>query len=326
MNATQSENQEGLPRYRYGISAMSGLRHICGVLLAFACLLPMLPVYASSILLINSADAPIYHEVEDAFRAEAESLCAGSDECPQIGSILAQDLTDESARDHDVLVFVGQQAKSRANSLTIDVPQLHLLVFREEYEKQAQCCDRTSAIYIEQPMERQLRFIRLLLPELRRIAVLIGPGSFTRESELLSLARGMGLEVELRRVASQRDIGPVLHQLRNEADILLALPDPGIYNHDTLSNILLSTYRNRIPVIGFSKGLVRAGALAAIYSSPETIGKEAAGKALQMMRGRSPDGAYPQHAEFTLNRKVARSLHIQIPTDDALRAHWGKKR
>lgn len=326
MNARQLENQEGLPSYRYDIPVMSRSRHLFGMLLAFACLLTMLPVYASSILLINSADAPIYREVEDAFRAEAESLCAKNDECPRIASILARDLSDESARDHDLLVLIGQQAKDQANNLTIDLPQLHLMVFREEYDRQAPCCDRTSAIYIEQPLERQLRFIRFLLPKLRRIAVLIGPGSFAGESELLSLARGMGLEVELRRVASQRDIGPVLHQLRNEVDILLALPDPRVYNRDTVSNILLSTYRNRIPVIGFSKGLVHAGALAAIHSSPGTIGTEAAGKALQILRGMRPDSTYPEQAEFTLNRKVARSLHLQIPTDDALEARWGKKR
>ena len=326
MNESQLENQEGLTRRGNGRPRMPGLRGICGMLLAFACLLPLVPANASSILLIKSADAPIYREVEVAFRAEVLRLCATSDDCPQVASILAQDLANESIQDHDLLVFVGQQPKSHANSLTATLPQLHLLVFRDEYEKRAPCCDRTSAIYIEQPLVRQLRFIRFLLPELRRIAVLAGPQSVSRTTELLSLAKGMGLEIELRRVESQRDIGPMLHQLRHEVDILLALPDPAIYNRDTLSSILLSTYRNRIPVIGFSKGLVRAGALAAIHSSPATIGTEAGGKALRMLRGAHPASAYPEQAEVTLNRRVARSLHLQLPTDNALRARWEENR
>ncbi len=326
MNESQLENQEGLPRHSKGTTCMAGLRRMRGMLLAFACLLPMLPATASSILLVKSADAPIYQEVEDAFRAEIQNLCTTIGECPQIASILTQDFTNNSPEGHDLLVFVGQQAKERTSDLAVTKPQLHLLVFREEYEKRAQCCDHSSAIYIEQPLERQLRFIRFLLPELRRVAVLIGQQPTIQTPELLSLARGMGLEVELRQVTSQRQIGPVLHQLRNEVDVLLALPDPRIYNRDTMSNILLSTYRNGIPVIGFSEGLVRAGALAAIYSSPATIGTEAAAKALRILRGNRVNSTYPQQTEFALNRKVARSLHLQVPTDNALRARWGEKR
>ena len=60
----------------------------------------------------------------------------------------------------------------------------------------------------------------------------------------------------------------------NDSDVLIALPDPIVFNLRTTRNILLSTYRKRVPVIGFSKSYVKAGALAAIYSTPEFIGKQ----------------------------------------------------
>jgi putative ABC transport system substrate-binding protein len=62
----------------------------------------------------------------------------------------------------------------------------------------------------------------------------------------------------------------IKHALHH-SDVLLALPDSNIYNSKTVKNILLTSYRYRKPVIGFSKNFVDAGALAAIYSDTEMI-------------------------------------------------------
>jgi len=200
--------------------------------------------------------------------------------------------------------------------------QLHILISQNDFAQVATCCDKAHAIYLEQPLLRQLDFIRFLLPDRRRVAVLLGEYSAHHREELESLGRGTGLDLQFREVASSDDIGRLLHELRDEADVLLSLPDPSIYNQNTLANILLSTYRNQIPTIGFSRGMVKAGALAALHSTPQTVGREAAEKALALLDGEQDSNAYPARHDFSVNPTVARSLHLQLPTDDDMSRRW----
>jgi len=62
-----------------------------------------------------------------------------------------------------------------------------------------------------------------------------------------------------------------LDELLIDSDVLLAVPDSEIYNSNSIRNILLSSYRRGIPLVGFSQAYVKAGALCAIFSTPEQL-------------------------------------------------------
>jgi ABC-type uncharacterized transport system substrate-binding protein len=79
----------------------------------------------------------------------------------------------------------------------------------------------------------------------------------------------------------------------------------------------LTTYRNRIPLIGFSAAYVKAGALAAIYSTPENIADQLAELTAQSL---SAAGAVkqiisPKYFSVSINSRVARSLGVQLKLD-----------
>ena len=73
-----------------------------------------------------------------------------------------------------------------------------------------------------------------------------------------------------------REIYPALTKVLASADVILAMPDPMIFNNGTIHNILLAAYREERPLIGFSPAYVRAGALAAVYSTPQQIAHQIA--------------------------------------------------
>jgi len=278
---------------------------------------------AGDILLVKSAGGGLYAQVEKAFLQELNSLCEARPACPGIHSVSADELASIQNVAYRLVILVGQNASRLADKVNPDSLQLHILISKQDFATVRECCGRTLAIYLEQPLLRQLNFIRFLLPERRRIAVLMSDNSAHYKEELASLARGSGIDIDFRVVNNTADIGRLLHELRDEADLLLSLPDPAIYNQNTLTNILLSTYHNRIPVIGFSRGMVKSGALAALHSTPETVGKEAARKSLQLLDGEPTSGFMPSLYDFSLNRTVARSLHLQLPTDAEINERWG---
>jgi ABC-type uncharacterized transport system substrate-binding protein len=77
-----------------------------------------------------------------------------------------------------------------------------------------------------------------------------------------------------------------------------------------------------VPVVGFSKGYVKAGALFALYSTPEQIGHHLADVVQQYFSSGEqllPPPHYPTYFSVVTNKSVARSFKITLPTEKALR-------
>jgi len=105
------------------------------------------------------------------------------------------------------------------------------------------------------------------------------------------------------------------------SDVFLSLPDPGIYNRHTISSILLTTYRYRVPLIGFSKSSVRAGALAAVYSSAQQIARQTATTIPLWLTNTGHYAtkiSYPEQFSVAINKQVARSLGIDMPDGSSI--------
>lgn len=183
---------------------------------------------------------------------------------------------------------------------------------------------KSSGIYMDQPTERQFSLLKSALPEARVMGVLI-----SREtSELASIKRlasasGYSLNVQL--VSAPENLAETLSHLLADSDALLVLPDTGIYRSDTIRNILLDTYRKRVPMVGLSQSYVRAGALCAVYSTPVQMADQAARIVGQFARtGKLPDFQYPDEFEVAVNKQVARSLGLTIKSAEQLRAEIGR--
>jgi ABC-type uncharacterized transport system substrate-binding protein len=112
---------------------------------------------------------------------------------------------------------------------------------------------------------------------------------------------------------SESEIYPALQRLLPEADILLALPDPAVYNSRTIQDILLTTYRFRVPMVGFSPAYAKAGALLAMYATPSHIGSQAADIARTVLAGHGLSAPqYARDMDIASNLHVARSLGISL--------------
>ena len=138
---------------------------------------------------------------------------------------------------------------------------------------------------------------------------------------LEKVAKGLGLQVEGETIARSDDLAPALRRVLQRGELLFALPDPEVYNKATLHNILLSTYHSNEPVIAFSPAYVKAGALAAVFSSPPQVARQVSEYLLQVPAGAKillPPPQHPKHFSVDVNRHVARSLGIVVASDAML--------
>ena len=169
-----------------------------------------------------------------------------------------------------------------------------------------------SAIFMDQPAHRQAHLIYALLPDKHNVGVLYSspqPGL----AQFRQTLAGHGLTLRDAEVNQAHPLSEGLQEVLQSSDVLLALPDTAIYNSSTLRNILLATYRSNVPLIGFSPGYVKAGALCAIFSTPAQIAAQVAELIRQFDDSDAlPAAHYPHEFEVMVNEQVARSLGLQI--------------
>jgi hypothetical protein len=167
-----------------------------------------------------------------------------------------------------------------------------------------------TAVYAEPAPADQLRLVALLYRRPVRIAAIIGAGT-----GYLKPVLGGAAEVE--ELAHGDDINRVLNRIAPN-EVLLAMPDSAVYNADNIRNILLSTYRHKQGVIGFSADMVKAGALASTYSDIEDVNAQVAELAAAFVAsGELAPPQFPRYFSTIVNEGVARSLDIEV--DDAAR-------
>lgn len=275
----------------------------------------------ADILLLQSGTATIYARAAEAFEQRLEQLCGGKKACPRARAAALPALPAALSDPPQLIVSLGHEAALQAFREAPDIPQLHALVSETEHQLHDRNGRGISALYLEQPLERQLAFIRFLLPDHRRIGILLSERTERLLPSLRRLTREADLDLRIIEVGSPREAGKRLHARGRDIDVLLALPDPVIYNRETLAGILLTAYQDRVPVIGFSQSMIRAGAIGGIYSSPRNIGIEAAQLALNILQDHRVIETHPSLLEVRVNRRVAGALHIRLPTDSEIQ-HW----
>lgn len=276
-----------------------------------------------AVLVVLSQQEKLYNEVVTGMREVIQEKNRITFEVLSVAEFIRRTQGISTAVQPDIIVAVGTQAAKAVLSETSNIPAYMTLLPRTSYEALLQEYERTrrarprsvSGIYIDQPFQRQMQLVRLILPKSRSLGVIYGPLSRENEKRLRIAADSEQLGLYAEAVQSEQELFGALTRVLDESDVLLALPDPVVFNKHTTQNILLETYRQQKPVVGYSRAYVAAGALAAVYSTPQQIGRQIGDELLQMrQRGSNtlPPARYPRYFAVEINERVARSLGIMI--------------
>jgi putative ABC transport system substrate-binding protein len=275
----------------------------------FACASEAAPLRVS---LLVAEEAGVYQEFAQAFSNESQRQ-----------SISLRVLSATALpTDTDLVIAVGiKSARIAANSR---FPVLCVLVTKAGFEKLLRelpanrKSNTFSALYWDQPVSRQVAMVMATLPEAKNIGLLLSEHSPDVES-LRKLIYENKLNLREKQLGSMESLYRDLESVLRESDVLLAIPDAEVYNSQTMRNILLATYRSKVPVVGFSSGYVKAGALCAVFSTPGQLATQAASLTKQFAETDIlPAAQYPTEFDVMVNHQVAHSLGITVKENAGL--------
>lgn len=289
-------------------------RIFCGLVLLLV--LP-LPTYGASdlrILVVLSDNLTPYENFANTFR---QNLPADF----QVTILEHPERFSENEQSKDLIVTVGAKATDWISGKT-KVPVLAVMVPGAEYagqpEKPAQTRQMT-AIYIDQPWSRQLALLNAALPGRKNVGVLYSSDTKLNLQALRNELTGHGYKLIARKVQGNETLAADLNEVLQHSDVLLAIPDSNIFNSSNIRHILLSSYRQHIPLVGLSQAYVNAGALCAIFSTPEQFAAQASVMANQFARTRRlAEPQTPTLYTIAVNQDVARALNVTTQSADFL--------
>jgi ABC-type uncharacterized transport system substrate-binding protein len=295
-------------------------RFILLVAMSWSGMLSAAPV---NIAIVLSDESAPYHETASSLRATLAQSSARTVVNSYSLSGRKNDFLKESP---DLIVTVGVGAAQELAAQNLPIPVLAVLIPRQAFEKIPRQRDYKyfSAIFLDQPLARQMELIRLATPDRGRIGVVLGPDSQGAQKSLQAAASEAKLGLAVEKISAAEELLPALQRVLADSDVLLAVPDPLVFNKGTVQSLLLTTYRYQDPVIGFSHAYVKAGALASVYTTPEQVGRQAGDVVLRVLGSRAtwlsaPE--YPKYFSVSVNYQVARSLGLSISDETVLLQH-----
>lgn len=212
-------------------------------------------------------------------------------------------------------------ARQRMPEWLASTPVFAGLLPRAPYEAMARALPAgSSAVWLDQPEERYFALLARAFPRQRRVGVLSGPQVQTRVPELEAAARQAGWRLTLSPlVQTVRDLPLALNAVLDKSDVLLALPDPAVFRNDTLLNILIASYRQRVPLVGYTESQVRSGAALGLYTRLTDVSRQLTdGLIAWLAGGRLPAPAPAFRGAVAINAQVARSLDLELPDESIL--------
>ncbi|WP_201348340.1 ABC transporter substrate-binding protein [Neptunomonas japonica] len=284
----------------------------------FTALLLFVPILCqansiSRVTLLLSSKQPVYQLVAKSIHS---SLHSSADiEEYTIDSI------NNISEPPEIVLTIGSTAFEKAlnkfKASPIIASFLPRRVYEELLERTLRKPNNTTAVFIDQSMSRQLALARLIVPTGVTIGTVFGASSIHERERLYHAAKKTGFNIKS--VALNSDDNPVntLQPVIQESDVFLAIPDQSAFNRASAKWSLFLALRLKKPLIGFSEKYVDAGALAAVFSSPQQIGKHAAETLNTYLETEVLVGpAHPKYFTVKTNLKSIQTINIQM--DDAV--------
>lgn len=281
------------------------------------CLL-LIPTFAFSqerVLAVMSSHGKIYQDFYSTLEDKLHKNIT-------ITRVSFSDINKEILSHHNFIVSIGYKAAKAVSKYKTKTPIIYSLIPDNESLRTSIPCKKTTCYkaYINQPINRYTKLFKTLFPKGKNLVLATTKANTRNSQQVKTASKNIGIVYKEIRI-QQQNISRIFINKLNNNDVLLALPNPDIYNANNAKSIILSTYHANVPIIAYSKSFAKAGALVSLYSSIDNIADKTASIVNKIIQDgpQKQKEYYPDNFTIEINSAVARSLNIDIDSESVIK-------
>ena len=210
-----------------------------------------------NVVIIMSSDSSYQQRVASRIREKMDA------EGNRSMIISSRDIASIAPNGKTLFISIGTDAMKRLHAFDSNAMTLRI---DDRIEDGRKYTSTKSDLVTAQPACRHILLIKAINPDWMSVGVLSSIHSADSAAALTRCAIEHNVNLRVYAITDRSDLLETLETAVEDNQVLLAINDPFIYNRHSIKNILLTAYRHRKPVIGYSESFVQAGAIAAVAS------------------------------------------------------------
>lgn len=276
-------------------------------------------LYSKELLVLLSDDQKIHNEIA--------SLIVNRSSLTATTRLYNEHTKSEEYSDDKIILSIGTRACNKAlENLEPNDKLICTLIPAQTYkalitkhsltDKKA---NRVTAVFMDQPIDRQIALARLVSPNAKSIGTVFGQTSVAQRAEFERIGLISNFETHIAFLDEAQNPVQILTPLIQRIDVFLAMPDNANFNRSVSRWALYITLRNKIPLIGFSSSYSEAGAVVSLYSTTEQLAYQTNETIITFLNSETiVPAAYPNDFTIIINESTARTLRMNLPDSQEL--------
>lgn len=275
---------------------------------------------ASEIVVIKGKDVESYNSVMSGFKKVVKGNIHESNMNGDIKKWIGG-VDKSNTGMADVVVSLGAEAFYMASQNIKTIPVIFSLV--TDPARYTIGNSNITGVRLDIPLKTQFRFHREILPWADKIGILYSSkntNGVIEEAKLM--ANESGIEVLSFMVKDIKEIPRLMEEVLAKVNSIWLLFDPVVTSSEMVVQkvIIFQALQKKIPVIGFNKWSVTAGALYCLYNEYEDIGKQTGEMVNRILDGEAPSSILiesPRGSKILFNKnvytRIATKKRVNIP-------------
>jgi hypothetical protein len=224
--------------------------------------------------------------------------------------LTANKTKEETTKDNDLTVFLGHQ--DNIGYEKIKGPTIFSFIKTNNIKKEKiENAKYWSIININQPIKNLLKTAEKTVKtqHKKNILFIISEKNTSTIKELESIEGSKNVKLIL--IKENENAAKLLEPELTNAAAIVAIYDPTIWSGNSARWILQQAYTYKVPVIGYSKAFLKAGAMASAYSSADQVIQETNKQVITWVKNKKLNNktSYPQYT-VEVNENIARALNF----------------
>lgn len=238
----------------------------------FATLAPGANVEVGRIVVVTEKDVEAYRDAVTGLKQGLGDLAGSTTEtAPEgVASVLGKGQVK-------MVVAIGAEARAAVAKANPKLPVIStMLTLADVSSEPAPLAKPAGAVYLDVDFGQVVREVNKLFPSRKRFGVIVtsrkaGPNRFA-----LSKLEKEGFMVHVAVSPNRAGLLGALHELKGKVDMVICLPETGLFDSRTIPSLLRVSLENQLPVVGFSQSFVKAGAVAGVFPDYSDVGQQTA--------------------------------------------------